>query len=53
MRKYTEKQSFSTSEIEKETLKKLDTYGYNVSQFIRDAVSEKIQRDWPKIKSKK
>jgi len=53
MRKYTEKQSFNTSKIQKETLKKLDTYGYNVSQFIRDAISEKIQRDWPEIKSKK
>jgi post-segregation antitoxin (ccd killing protein) len=49
MRKYTKKQSLSVSEEQKETLEKLDKYGYNVSQFIRDAISEKIKKDFPKL----
>lgn len=49
MRKYTKKQSLSVSVEQKETLEKLDKYGYNVSQFIRDAIAEKIKKDFPKM----
>jgi hypothetical protein len=44
MRKYTEKQSFSTSENQKKILKKISKY-HNLSKFIRDAISEKLERE--------
>lgn len=35
------------------SLATLQTYDVNVSQFIRQAVKEKIQREWRGIKEKK
>jgi len=49
MQQYTKRHTFKTSIIQKQTLAKLDSYGYNVSQFIRDAIKEKIERDHPKL----
>ena len=46
MIKYTETQSFKTSKIQKETLLKMRSYNINTSKFIRQAVREKIQRDY-------
>ena len=44
--KYTEKQVFMISKNQKNTLQTLDTkYNINVSQFIRDAIKEKIVND--------
>ena len=44
--KYTEKQVFMISKNQKNTLQTLDTkYKINVSQFIRDAIKEKIVND--------
>jgi hypothetical protein len=34
------------SKIQFDTLKKLESYNIKVCQFIRDAVKEKIQRDY-------
>ena len=44
--KYTEKQVFMFSKIQKKTLQTLHKkYKINVSQFIREAIKEKIERD--------
>ena len=34
-------------------LKTLENYGVNVNQFIRQAINEKIKREWKQIKQKK
>jgi post-segregation antitoxin (ccd killing protein) len=36
-----------------ESLKTLESYDVNVSQFIRQAIKEKIARDWKGIKERK
>ena len=38
---------------QKQSFKKLEEYDINVNQFIRQAVKEKLQRDWKSIKEKK
>jgi hypothetical protein len=44
--KLSEKQSFSITKNQKQTLNILATkYNINVSNFIRDAVNEKLQRE--------
>ena len=46
MIKYSEKQVFMISKNQKNILQILDIkYKINVSQFIRDAIKEKIERD--------
>lgn len=45
MQKYTETQNLKISKIQKETLGKLKERNIRVSQFIRDAISEKLKRD--------
>ncbi len=45
MQKYTETQNLKISKIQKETLDKLKSRNIRVSQFIRDAISEKLKRD--------
>jgi len=44
---------FRISKDQWTTLKVLDTYGVNVSQFIRNAIKEKIKRDWKHIRFSK
>lgn len=55
-KKYTKVKVLKITEIQYNTLKKLDSYQINVAQFIRDAISEKIKREYqyliPKEKSK-
>ena len=34
------------TDVQFKTLKKLDSYQINVAQFIRDAISEKIKREY-------
>jgi post-segregation antitoxin (ccd killing protein) len=46
MVKYTKVKSVKLTFVQDETLKKLDSYGINVGQFIRDAISEKIKREY-------
>lgn len=41
------------TETQKQTFETLESYGVNVNQFIRQAVKEKLQRDWKKIKEPK
>ncbi len=53
MEKYTERQTVMISKVQKESLETLRSYNVNVSQFIRRAIKEKLQRDWRSIKEKK
>lgn len=43
--KYTKVKVIKITEIQHNTLKKLDSYKVNVAQFIRDAIAEKIKRE--------
>ena len=40
------------SEIQHESLEILRKYNINISQFIRQAIKEKINNEWKTIKSK-
>jgi len=53
MRLRTVRQTIMISEKQSESLKILKTYKVNVSQFIRTAIKEKLQRDWKEIKESK
>lgn len=53
MKEYTEKQVVMISIIQKNSLKILKSYNINVSQFIRQAIKEKISREWKEIKQPK
>lgn len=46
MEQYTEVTTIKLSKIQKKTLGKLRTRNIKVSQFIRDAISEKLKRDY-------
>jgi len=43
--KYTKVKSVKISEVQYNTLKKLESYNINVCQFIRDSISEKLKRE--------
>lgn len=45
--------SIRFSDVQMESLRKLEDYGVDVSQFIRIAIKEKIKRDWKIIKEEK
>lgn len=45
MEQYTEVTTIKISKIQKKTLGKLRDRNIKVSQFIRDAISEKLKRD--------
>lgn len=49
MQKYTEKHTLIISKTQKETLIKLRERGYNINQFIRIAISEKIKKDYKEL----
>ena len=53
--KYSKVKVIKITEVQHQTLKKLDSYQINVAQFVRDAISEKIQREYknliPKVKN--
>jgi len=51
MKQYTEIQTIRFSKIQKQTLNKLKDYNVDISQFIRFAIKEKINRDYKKIKT--
>lgn len=54
-KKYTKVKVLKITDIQFKTLKKLDSYNINVAQFIRDAIAQKIQREYkdliPKTKT--
>lgn len=53
MKQLTKSKSIKFSETQFNSLEILESYGVNVSQFIRIAISEKLKRDWKSIKEKK
>lgn len=53
MEKLTVRQVIMISEKQSESLATLKQYDVNVSQFIRQAIKEKLQREWKIIKEKK
>jgi len=49
---YSEFIGFKISKTQKQTLDKLKGYNINVSQFVRNAIKEKIERDYDDLKEK-
>ena len=41
------------TKVQQNAFKTLESYGVNVNQFIRLAISEKLKKDWKTIKEKK
>lgn len=52
MQKYIVRQTIMISEVQANSLDVLKSKGVNVSQFIRQAIKEKLRRDWKEIKEK-
>ena len=46
MIKYTKVKVIKITETQHDTLKKMKAYNINVADFIRDAISEKIKREY-------
>jgi hypothetical protein len=46
MIKYNKVKVLKITQVQHDTLKKIDSYGVNVAQFVRDAIAEKIQREY-------
>ena len=46
MIKYTKVKVVKITPVQHETLKKLDSYKINVAKFIREAIAEKIKREY-------
>jgi hypothetical protein len=53
MKQYTEIQNIRITKLQKQSLVILESKGVNISQFIRLAIKEKINRDWKTIKKPK
>ena len=51
--KLSYKKVIGFTETQHKSLIKIENYGVNINQFIRQAVKEKIQRDWKTIKEEK
>lgn len=51
--KYTHSKVVKITETQYKTLKKLENYNIRVCDFIRDAISEKLQREGHEITRKK
>ena len=52
MQKLTNRQVIMISDMQANSLVVLKSYKVNVSQFIRQAIKEKLQREWQGIKQK-
>ena len=50
--KYTKVKVIKITDCQDKTLKKLDSYQINVAQFIRDAIAEKIKREYSELRPK-
>lgn len=53
MKQLTKSKTIRFTETQINSLSILKNYNVNVNRFIRDAVKEKLQRDWKSIKEKK
>jgi len=52
MKKYNKIKVLRISEKQHQTLLKMKSYNVDVSQFIREAIKEKIQREYSELKPK-
>ncbi len=43
---YKHRRVILTNTIQEETFKTMESYGVNISQFIRQAIKEKLNREW-------
>jgi hypothetical protein len=50
---YSYKKQIGFTERQRDTFEILKKYDVNINQFVRQAVKEKIKRDWKEIKEKK
>ena len=50
---YIYKKQIGFTLSQKKSLQTLKKFGVNINQFIRQAIKEKIQSDWPEIKESK
>ena len=53
MKKYTEIYTLRLSKEQLNSLKILESYNIQISLFIRQAIKEKIRREWKQIKETK
>jgi len=53
MKQLVYKKLIGFTETQRQAFETLEKYDVNVNRFIRDAVKEKIRRDWKSIKEKK
>ena len=53
MKQLTKSKTIRFSEVQMNSLAILESYGVNVNQFVRIAISEKLKKDWKTIKEKK
>lgn len=53
MKKYTYKKLLSFTEQQRIAFEVLENHNVNVNQFIRQAIKEKIKREWKSIKEEK
>ena len=49
MKKYTKTKVIRITEVQHNTLVKMKSYNVDVGNFIRDAISEKIKREYNEI----
>lgn len=49
MKKYTKTKVIRITEIQYETLVKMKTYNIDVADFIRNAIAEKIKREYTNL----
>lgn len=52
MHKYSEVLNVKISQTQKQTLDKIKDRGFKVSDFVRDAIKEKIQREYDHLQVK-
>jgi len=52
MKKYTKTKVIRISEIQLKTLQKTKSYNVDVGKFIRDTISEKINKEYESLKPK-
>jgi hypothetical protein len=53
MKQFEYKKVIGFTLLQKKAFDTLESYGVNVNQFVRIAISEKLKKDWKKIKEPK
>lgn len=53
MKRLVYKKLIGFTETQRQAFETLEKYDVNMNRFVRDAVKEKLKRDWKQIKEKK